>query len=100
MHSLVTSWPSQDQDIRSLQSFFALDNYSVIAGLTLSLPRLPALPTRLQYDCNTIAQHTTLPPILVLYAIHHTILVMPTPCTGQDTKHTQSNAITGQVLDF
>jgi len=42
-------------DIRSLQSFLALDNHSVIA------PPPCIARTRLQYDCKIIAQHRTPP---------------------------------------
>ena len=48
-------------------------------------PRLPALPTPVQYDCTIIGQYTT--PLLSyrLYAIHHTILVITISCKGQVT---------------
>jgi len=49
----------------------------------LVLPRPPALPTRLQYDCKTFPQQTTPLPTLLLYAIHHTILVITILCKGQ-----------------
>jgi len=45
------------------------------------LPR--ALPALLQYYCTSIAQDTTPPPTLSLYAIHYTILVMAISCKGQ-----------------
>jgi len=42
-----------------------------------------ALPALLQYDCTSIAQYTTPHPSLLLYAIHHTVLVMAISCKGQ-----------------
>jgi len=53
----------------------------------LLFPRPPTLPTRLPFDCKTIAQHTTPLPTLLLYAIHYTILVMAISCKGQATTH-------------
>jgi len=50
---------------------------------SLHSSRPPALPTRLQYDCTTIAQYMTPPPTSLVYAIHHTILVMTISCEGQ-----------------
>ena len=47
------------------------------------LPRPPAKPTPLQYYCATDAQHTTPPPTPLVYAIHHTILVITISCKGQ-----------------
>jgi len=44
----------------------------------------PALPTLLQYDCTAIGQYTTPPPTPLLYAIHHTTLVIPISCKGQN----------------
>jgi len=38
-------------------------------------PRLPALPTLVQYYCTIIGQYTTPLSTSRLYAIHHTILI-------------------------
>jgi len=45
----------------------------------------PALPTLLQYYCTAIGQYTTPPSTSLLYAIHHTILVITISCKGQAT---------------
>jgi len=42
----------------------------------------PALPALLQYYCTTMAQYTP-PPTPLVYAIHHTRLVMAISCKGQ-----------------
>jgi len=46
-------------------------------------PRLPALPTLVQYSCTIIWQCTTPLPTSRVYAIHHRILVIPISCKGQ-----------------
>jgi len=46
-------------------------------------PRLPALPTLVQYDCTIIGQYKTPLPTSRLYAVHHTILVITISCKGQ-----------------
>jgi len=46
-------------------------------------PSPSALPTLLQYYCTAIAQYTTPPPTTLLYAIHHTQLVLAISCKGQ-----------------
>ena len=46
-------------------------------------PRLPALPTLVQYYCNIIGQYTPLLPTSRVYALHHTILVITISCKGQ-----------------
>ena len=58
---------------------------------SLHSPRPPALPTLLQYDCMTVAQYTTLPATSLLYAIHHTILVMTLACKRQFAQPTSSH---------
>jgi len=45
--------------------------------------RPPALPMLLQYYCMSIGQYTTPPSTSILYAIHHTILVITISCKGQ-----------------
>jgi len=57
-------WPLQD--IVLLEAFV---DESII--LLLTLP--PALPTRLQYYCDTIAQYSNLlqPPVFILYTIQY-----------------------------
>jgi len=46
-------------------------------------PRLPALPTLVQYYCTIIGQYTTPLPTSRVYALHHTILVITISCQGQ-----------------
>jgi len=50
------------------------------ASLYCTLP--PALLTRLQYDCNTIAQQLNPLRSLVCYATHHSILCIAMSCKG------------------
>jgi len=47
------------------------------------LPPPPVTPKLLQSHCTTTAQGTTLSPTLLLYALHHTQLVMAISCKGQ-----------------
>jgi len=55
-------------------------------SVILVLPPPLAKPTLLQYHCTTIAQYTPPSPTPLLYAIHHTILVMGISCKGQSTR--------------
>jgi len=50
---------------------------------SLHSSRPPALPTLVQYYSTIIRQYTTPLPTSRLYAIHHTILVIPISCKGQ-----------------
>ena len=52
-------------------------------SVILVLPPPLAKPTLLQYHCTTIAQYTPSSPTPLLYAIHHTILVMGISCKDQ-----------------
>jgi len=67
----------------------AFTRYSFISRLpctnqrSLYPPRPPVLATLLQYYCTTIEQYTSPPPISLLYAMHHTILVITILCKGQ-----------------
>jgi len=74
----VRGWPLQDIRFRSLQRFREGANHHFIAPP-------PVMPTR--YRCNIVlhdyrAKYAPL-PILILYAIHHTVLVMAISCKGQ-----------------
>jgi len=50
---------------------------------SFQFPRPPALPTPVQYDCTIIGQYKTPPTTSRLYAIHHTVLVIPRSCKAK-----------------
>jgi len=81
----LTTWPLQD--ILSLRGCCAQINNPVTP------PRRPALPTLVQYYCTIIGQCTTPLPTSRLYAIHHTILVIPISCEGQLTTRATPSAV-------
>ena len=62
-------------------SFYVED--FVHGSIITLLPPPTCIAALLQYDCTTFAQFTTLPPALLSYAIHHTILITAISCTGQ-----------------
>jgi len=53
------------------------------AAISFPPPRLPALPTLVQYYCTIIGQYTIPLPTSCLFAIHHTILAITISCKGQ-----------------
>jgi len=78
-------WSTAGSAVGLHQTFYhvVLANQSI-----LSLPHLPALPTRFQYYCycNYIAQYliplSPTPRFYAIYTIHHTILRIAISCKG------------------
>ena len=69
------TWPLQD--IRLRRGCRARINHP------FHPPGPPALPILVQYYCTIIGQYKTPFPTSCLYAIYHTILVIPISCKGQ-----------------
>jgi len=71
----VPDWPLQDIILRLVVC--ARINRSFIIPARLHCPHC------FKYYCTTIGQHTTPPPTLLVYDMHHTILVITISCKGQ-----------------
>ena len=69
-----------------LYKIFVHFQAGVHESVILYPPPPPALPTRLQYNCTTLARYTPCPFTPLVYAIHYIILVMAISCKGQNTR--------------